>query len=315
MLGVGVLCLALPGPTAAPCVSPVARQIADWGEPDWTLCALATPAAERVMDAREAAQAALGPIGAPVNLLQPARFTLSPPLGSGILQAYAWLAGVRQAVTERPVRALATRQVFEAPPDAVGREQQIDQGGRLSGVSPRYLFAIARAESGLSIYARARASSAAGLFQFVDQTWLGTLRRYGPRLGLAAEAAAIHIGADGRARVADPLRREEILALRYDPAISARLAGALTGENAATLRAALGRWPTEAELYAAHLLGPDQALVLLSAAQAAPAYPARALFPAAAAANHALFYVGAAPRSVRELVGLIADRAAAGVER
>ena len=42
----------------------------------------------------------------------------------------------------------------------------------------------------------------------------------------------------------------------------ASLAGALSRENAGTLRVALGRWPNAAELYAAHLLGPDQAILL-----------------------------------------------------
>jgi hypothetical protein len=296
-LGAGLLCLALLGPAASP-RSSMTEAVADWGEPDWTLAALATPAIERVVDARGVAQAALGPRGKAVSLLQPARFALPAPVGSGILQAYAYLAGVRAAL-----------------PAAVSRAARIDEGARLSGVSPHYLLAVARAESGLSIYARARTSSAAGLFQFVDQTWLTTLRRYGPGLGLAREAGAIRLGAGGRAWVADPLRRDEILALRYDPEVSARLAGALTRENAATLRAGLGRWPTAAELYAAHLLGPDHALVLLSVAQAAPAYPAMRLLPSAAGANHALFYAGSRPRSARELAGLIAGRASKGAGR
>lgn len=252
------------------------------------------------MDAESVAKASLGLHGEAVSLLQPGAFALPAPIGPGILRAYACLAGVRRRPAVGPF---------------VSRAAQIGQGARLSGVSPAFLIAVARAESGLSTYARARASSAAGLFQFVDQTWLRTLRRYGPSFGLADEADAIRVGADGRARVADPLRREQILALRYDPEVSARLAGALTRENAVALRPALGRWPTAAELYAAHLLGPDQALVLLSAAQAAPSYPAPPLLPAAAAANHSLFYAGRAPRSVRELVGLIADRASEGLGR
>ena len=307
-LCVGLIGLPLSGSAALrvpPAIGPPATgPVADWGQPAWTLAALATPAAERVMDAQAVAQANLGPRGEAVSLLQPGAFALPAPIGPGILRAYGCLAGVRRGQT----------QAVSSPPSA-SRAAQIGRGARLSGVSPGFLLAVARAESGLSIYARARASSAAGLFQFVDQTWLRTLRRYGPGLGLAADAEAIRVGADGMARVADPVRREEILALRYDPEVAARLAGALTRENAGTLRVALGRWPTAAELYAAHLLGPDQALVLLSAAQAAPAYPAPALFPAEAAANHSLFYAGSAPRSVRALVGLIADRASEGAGR
>jgi hypothetical protein len=168
---------------------------------------------------------------------------------------------------------------------------------------------LAPVESELRNYARAPTSSAAGLFQFVDQTWLKTVWRYGGGLGLAAEAAAIRISPGGRAEVASPLWRAEILALRYDPAVSARLAGALTRQNASALRLGLGRSPTAGELYAAHLLGSGGALLLLSADRVAPAYPARLLLPAAAATNRALFYLGGAPRSVHEVAWVIADRA------
>jgi len=301
LLGACALSLPLLGSAALP-VPPATGPVVDWGQPEWTLAALATSAAERVAEAQSVARAGLGPRGEAVSLLQPSTFALPAPTGPGILRAYACLADVRRGPAGPPMAAMS-------------RAAQIGQGARLSGVSPGFLLAVARAESGLSIYARARASSAAGLFQFIDQTWLRTLRRYGPGLGLAAQAEAIRIGSDGRAWVADPVRRQDILALRYDPEVSARLAGALTRENAMVLRPALGRWPTATELYVAHLLGPDQALVLLSAARAAPAYSAPALLPAAAAANHALFYVGVAPRSVRGLLELIADRTSQGVER
>ena len=304
VLGVGALCLALVGPAAAVAPQPLfATSRADWGDPQWTLGALAKPAIERVSDARAAAQAALAGVGTPAILLQPAIFTLSPGVGSGILQTYSYLAGVR-----------GIPPVYGSSASRGIRLAQINRGADLAGVPPRYLLAVARAESGLSAYARAPTSSAAGLFQFVDQTWLRTVGRYGASLGLAAEARAIRIGGDGRARVADPRWRAEILALRYDPVVAARLAGALTRENAATLRAALGRPPTGGELYAAHLLGPEQALVLLSADQMAPDLPARALLPGAAASNHGLFYAGAMPRSARQLVRLIAVRASGGNE-
>jgi len=294
-LVVGLLCLPLLG--SAPAVRPAPRPVADWGEPDWTIAALATPAGERVTDALAAARISLGPSGTPVRLLMPARFVMSADLGSGVLATYASLAGIRRA---GPVVAAQTY--------GLARRQAISAAALRSGVSPRYLLAVARAESGLSTYARTPASSAAGLFQFVDQTWLRTLRRYGAGLGLGPEAGAIRAGADGRFWVVDPRLRDQIYGLRYDPEVSARIAGALTRENAAALRSGLGRWPTAGELYAAHLLGPRQALLLLSAVQAAPAYPARAILPAAAASNPGLFFSGTRPRSVGQVFALIADR-------
>ena len=44
-----------------------------------------------------------------------------------------------------------------------------------TGVDFSYLFNQARIASGLNPNARARTSSATGLFQFIDQTWLGTV--------------------------------------------------------------------------------------------------------------------------------------------
>lgn len=292
----GLLCLPLLGSVPSP-LPAAPRPILDWGEPGWTMAVLATPAAERVDDALGAARASLGPSGAPVNLLRPSRFVLSPALGAGVLATYASLAGVRR---NEPVAAVGA--------GVAGRRQAISAAAIRNGVSPLYLLAVARAESGLSTYARTPASSAAGLFQFVDQTWLRTLRRYGAGLGLGTEAQAIRTDAEGRSRIVDPRLREAIYGLRYDPVVSARLAGALTRENAEALRSELGRWPTAGELYAAHLLGPRQALLLLSAVRAAPAYPAPAILPAAAASNPGLFYSAGWPLSVRQVFGRIADR-------
>ena len=54
-----------------------------------------------------------------------------------------------------------------------------------------------------------------------------------------------------------PIRRMRaaIMQLRSDPAASAMMAGAFTRNNADQLQAAIGRPPTEGELYIAHFLG------------------------------------------------------------
>src|SRR6185503_19622508 len=72
-----------------------------------------------------------------------------------------------------------------------------------TGVDFSYLFNQARIESGLNPNARARTSSATGLFQFIDQTWLGTVKQHGAEHGLGWAAQAIRRGADGRYYVAD----------------------------------------------------------------------------------------------------------------
>ena len=45
------------------------------------------------------------------------------------------------------------------------------------------------------------------------------------------------------------------MALRFDPAASARMAAELANDNRAELETALGRTPDSAELYLAHFLG------------------------------------------------------------
>ena len=48
-----------------------------------------------------------------------------------------------------------------------------------------FLLKTATRESSLNPDAKAKSSSAAGLFQFIEQTWLGLVKSDGPRLGLA----------------------------------------------------------------------------------------------------------------------------------
>ncbi len=115
--------------------------------------------------------------------------------------------------------------------------------------------------------------------------------------------------ADGRYDVPDPAARAAIMKLRSDPAVSAVMAGAFTRSNAAELATAIGRQPTEGELYIAHFLGPDGASRLISAAATDPQRSAVAMFPQAAAANRSIFYdnFGRA-RSVRDVYGKVTGR-------
>ncbi len=117
------------------------------------------------------------------------------------------------------------------------------------------------------------------------------------------------IGADGRFEVADPAMRTAIMQLRSDPAASAMMAGAFTRANSDQLRSAIGRQPTEGELYIAHFLGPDGAGKLISAATTLPQANAAAMFPQAAAANQSIFYDGAGrARSALDVYGKLAGR-------
>ena len=142
--------------------------------------------------------------------------------------------------------------------------QAIRTASSASGTPFAYLLATALRESSLDPGARAATSSATGLFQFIESTWLDMVRRHGAAHGLGAQAAALRNGANAETR-------REILALRRDPEIAARMAGELARENALTLQTRLGRPPSAGELYAAHVMGSGGALRLIeAAAQGAP---------------------------------------------
>ncbi|MBL1430067.1 MAG: hypothetical protein COA60_000845 [Robiginitomaculum sp.] len=159
-----------------------------------------------------------------------------------------------------------------------------------SGVSFDFLLKTAARESSMRPEAKAKTSSAAGLFQFVEQTWLSMVSKYGKAHGLGDEANAIKRNDSGKFEVKDATTRSKILDLRHDPAISTAMAAQLTVDNAAQLAAKLGRAPNDAELYVAHFMGSGAAASLLKAASDTPDIAANKLFPTEAKANRAIFF-------------------------
>ena len=183
----------------------------------------------------------------------------------------------------------------------------IRDGAQTSGVGFDYLLATAQRESSLNPSAKAGTSTATGLFQFIEQTWLGVMKSAGAKLGLGTYADAITARSDGTYTVSDPATRQAILDLRRDPKVSATMAGALTQRNRDALGSALGREPTAGDLYAAHVLGARGAATLINSAQGSPARSAALDLPEAAAANRSLFYdKSGRPRSSSELYALLA---------
>lgn len=180
--------------------------------------------------------------------------------------------------------------------DAVARAAQ------RTGVGFDYLFNQAKIESSLDPLARARTSSAAGLFQFTEQTWLRTVKMHGADHGLSWAANAITISSDGKAFVPDPANRDMVLGLRFDADAAAAMAAELATENRSTLEAGLGRTAEPVDLYLAHFLGSEGALRFLKAHDADPSMAAASLFPDAAAANRTIFYTdNGSPRSLGDI--------------
>jgi hypothetical protein len=177
----------------------------------------------------------------------------------------------------------------------------IERASKATGVDFTFLLRTAKRESGYNTGAKAQSSSAAGLFQFVDQTWLGTLKRHGAKYGYARYADLIQQAPDGRYEVRGEDARKAVMDLKLDPKAASLMAGELTSDHASYLRGRMGRDPTDGELYAAHFLGPKGSAQLIEAYQSRPRSSAAGLFPDAAQANPAIFYRDGRPLSVAEV--------------
>lgn len=166
----------------------------------------------------------------------------------------------------------------------------IKQAATATGTSFQYLLTTAKMESDFNPKATASTSSASGLFQFIGQTWLGTVREAGAQLGYGQYADAITKSSSGNYSVNDPAARSAVMNLRDDPAASSAMAGVLTRSNSFKLTGLIGRRPTDSELYMAHFMGVNGAARLITSAEDNPQASGARLFPNAAAANHSIFY-------------------------
>ncbi len=169
-----------------------------------------------------------------------------------------------------------------------GRVQNaIATASRRTGVDFGYLLGQAQIESSLDPDARARTSSATGLFQFIDQSWLGVINSHGARHGLGWAADAIQRSAGGRYYVADPGLRQQIMDLRKHPETASVMAAEFASENRDFLEQRIGRAAEPVDLYLAHFLGAAGAAKFLTSD---PSSSGAALFPQAARANRSIFY-------------------------
>ncbi|WP_454626882.1 transglycosylase SLT domain-containing protein [Bradyrhizobium cenepequi] len=185
----------------------------------------------------------------------------------------------------------------------------IKQAASTTGTSFQYLLTTAKMESNFNPKAAASTSSARGLFQFIDQTWLGTVKEAGSQLGYGKYADAITKNSDGSYSVSDPQARTAIMRLRDDPDVSSAMAGVLTQSNGFKLTGQIGRRPSDAELYMAHFMGVGGAAKLISSAEDNPGANAAQMFPKAAAANPSIFYDrSGSARSVSEVYSVLGAR-------
>lgn len=169
-----------------------------------------------------------------------------------------------------------------------------------TGVDFSYLVAKAAAESSFDPHAQASTSSARGLYQFLNKTWIDMIKEHGADYGLGKLASALQSG--------DPQARVQALKLRDNPSLSASMAAEYTRDNQDQLEAALGRPVCPTDLYLAHFLGAQGATKFLSTMEKNPSARADAMFPEAARANQSIFYVSGRPRTVSEIYDRFSEK-------
>jgi len=179
--------------------------------------------------------------------------------------------------------------------------QVLNRAGDKSGVDFDYLVQTAMRESSFNPSAKAQTSSAVGLFQFIESTWLEVMKLEGERLGYGNYSQAIEQDSNGNYIIKNNQLRNEVLALREDPQISADLAAAFTRRNGEYLSEKFGRSPSPGELYIAHFLGARGAEQMFSAGLENPDQIAANIFPRQAEANPSIFYDSSGPKTIREV--------------
>lgn len=191
-------------------------------------------------------------------------------------------------------------------------QSAIAVASRKTGIDFNYLLGQAQVESGLRADARAGTSSATGLYQFIDQSWLAVVKKHGAEHGLGWAADSITTIANGRLSVGDASTRQAILSLRNDPETASLMAAEHAADNKVSIEGSLGRAATGTDLYMAHFLGLGGARNFLKTMAAAPDRIGASMFPAAARANRNIFYANdGQPRTLAQIY----DRFSAKLDR
>ena len=206
---------------------------------------------------------------------------------------------------------LTTRSLTGSPSRV---QNAIATASRRTGVDFNYLMGQAQIESSMNPSARARTSSATGLYQFIDQSWLAVVNDHGAKYGMSWASDAIQ-KTGGRYYVADPALRQQILDLRNHPETASVMAAEHAADNASYLQQQTGRQAEPVDLYLAHFLGAGGAAKFLQTMSYTPNASGAALFPSAARANASIFYDGQGnARSLAEIRDRFASKLANGAQ-
>lgn len=186
----------------------------------------------------------------------------------------------------------------------------IGAAAQRTGVDFSYLLAQAKSESGLNPNAKAGGSSATGLYQFLDQSWLAIVKKHGTEHGYGWAADAITAKSGGGFTVA-PQYRQAVMALREQAGPASLMAASYASDNAQSLGRSIGRDANATDLYMCHFLGLGGATRFLQACSTAPNASAASLFPREAQANRGIFFsADGSPRSLTEVYQVMGNKLA-----
>ncbi len=144
-----------------------------------------------------------------------------------------------------------------------GVKDTINAAANAVGVDPNLMSVMAAIESGFNYAVKASTSSATGLYQFINSTWKTMVSKYGAKYGIAPGTSPT------------------------DPRANALMGAEFLKENIAAISPALGRAPTQTDLYLAHFMGAGGAKKFFKSDQNALGAQ---VFPDAAKANPTIFY-------------------------
>jgi len=170
------------------------------------------------------------------------------------------------------------------------------------------LMEKASTESGFNPSAKSSSSSATGLFQFIDSTWLSMVKEHGAQMGLGNYAAQIQMK-DGKPCVTNCTVKKEILALRKNPDISAMMAGMASTDDQNYLEDHTDGTVGKTEMYLAHFMGANGAAKFLNARADNGSASAASVFPKEAHANKSIFYTSSGhARSLDQVYNILARK-------
>lgn len=163
----------------------------------------------------------------------------------------------------------------------------IREAAKVAGINPLLALTVAQMESSLNPNARARTSSAKGLFQFLDSTWEDMLKRHGNKYGIPEGTPPT------------------------DPVAASLLGGEYLKNGSRISKRVLGKDPSAADFYIPHFLGPGGAERFYKGLKDNPSAIAAEALPAAARANPRVFNnQDGSPRTFSEVYRALHQRMA-----